>query len=393
MQDREDVAAADEPGECGRAVRRPRLRADPATRRPRSSRAFSVPETPATASEETKTSRIDGSATPARRISTSARTVERSKRESPDPSAMRTPASGTPASASVARTTRAPAALEPRVVDGRPELLQHHLGDEVVAVRVHPPDDPRQLLREVEGDGEGLGGCSARAGASADDDASLLQSFRERASSGSGRAVRAGERKAGDRERRQRWRLDAEVRELPAEPVASRVEVRVVPEDATRDAPNPRRRESPGHAVEVRSPERGVAVADEAEVAVPDAPRTRADADDLRAEPEVRPENPERRERNRELLGRGREERAGDVLPVHRLARPQVEGDRRGPVRGHARRAKCLLERAVEPGRCRGSRRCRRCGKRQRHGQDDQGCPSGSHGELCTGGRRRRRVR
>ena len=40
--------------------------------------------------------------------------MERSKRESPDPSAMRTPASATPASASVARTTRAPAVLEPR---------------------------------------------------------------------------------------------------------------------------------------------------------------------------------------------------------------------------------------------------------------------------------------
>ena len=44
---------------------------------------------------------------------TSARAVRRSRRESPDPSTMRTPATGTPATRSSSRTTRAPAALEP----------------------------------------------------------------------------------------------------------------------------------------------------------------------------------------------------------------------------------------------------------------------------------------
>ena len=40
--------------------------------------------------------------------------MNRSKRESPDPSAMRTPANETPASDRVERTTRAPAAVDPR---------------------------------------------------------------------------------------------------------------------------------------------------------------------------------------------------------------------------------------------------------------------------------------
>ena len=46
-------------------------------------------------------------------MSASALTVTRSKRDSPEPSAMRTPASRTPASRSVERTIRAPAAVDP----------------------------------------------------------------------------------------------------------------------------------------------------------------------------------------------------------------------------------------------------------------------------------------
>ncbi len=79
----------------------------------RSRRRSSVPETPATASEDTNASRIAGSSAPARRMPTSARAVRRSRRESPDPSTMRTPATGTPATRSSSRTTRPPAALEP----------------------------------------------------------------------------------------------------------------------------------------------------------------------------------------------------------------------------------------------------------------------------------------
>ena len=90
---------------------------------------------------------------------------------------------------------------------------------------------------------------------------------RERASGGGGRAVRAGERETGDRERRQRPRLDAEVGRLPAGRVAARVEVRVVAEHAACDAPDPRRGELAREAVEVCASERRIAEADEPEVA------------------------------------------------------------------------------------------------------------------------------
>ena len=86
----------------------------------------------------------------------------------------------------------------------------------------------------------------------------------------------AGERESGDGQRRQRSRLDPEVGRLPAEGVASRVEVGVVAEHATRDPPDPGRGERAARAgsrstrVSV-----GIAVPDEPEVAVPDTSRSR----------------------------------------------------------------------------------------------------------------------
>ena len=77
------------------------------------SRLLSVPLTPATASEPTKAARIAGSVAPARSTPTSASAVRRSRLESPEPSTMRTPSTGMPASRIVATTSLPPPADVP----------------------------------------------------------------------------------------------------------------------------------------------------------------------------------------------------------------------------------------------------------------------------------------
>ncbi len=76
-------------------------------------RSSSVPLTPATASDCRKASRRSPAARPDWSRATSAAAVSRSSPERPDPSASRTPPSGTPASASARRITRVPAAVVP----------------------------------------------------------------------------------------------------------------------------------------------------------------------------------------------------------------------------------------------------------------------------------------
>ena len=73
----------------------------------------SVPGSPATASEFQTTFRIVGSFQISTSRVASSRAVTRSSRERPDPSAMRTPATGTPALRRSRRTTSAPAAVVP----------------------------------------------------------------------------------------------------------------------------------------------------------------------------------------------------------------------------------------------------------------------------------------
>ena len=72
------------------------------------SRLLSVPLIPATASEPTNDDLIVGSVAPARITPTSALAVSRSRLERPDPSTMRTPSTGIPASRIVAMTSRPP---------------------------------------------------------------------------------------------------------------------------------------------------------------------------------------------------------------------------------------------------------------------------------------------
>ena len=77
--------------------------------------------------------------------------MRRSSRESPEPSTILTPAVGIPAFSISAVTTAAPRAVVPGSAVGGAELLQQHLGGEVVAVLVHEPDDLRAAAAECVG--------------------------------------------------------------------------------------------------------------------------------------------------------------------------------------------------------------------------------------------------
>ena len=76
-------------------------------------RRLSVPLTPATASEPMNAALIVGSVAPASMTPTSVSAVRRSRLESPEPSTMRTPSTGIPASRIVAITSRPPPADVP----------------------------------------------------------------------------------------------------------------------------------------------------------------------------------------------------------------------------------------------------------------------------------------
>ncbi len=260
---------------------------------------------PATASDETNASRIVGSSTLARRIAASARAVERSKRESPDASAMSH--SGKWHVCVGKRRADDTGAVSRRAArsDGRAEFLQQHLGGEVVALAVHQPEDPRELLGEVECDDECIVGCPTRARRTSDRDSMSLESLRVGTRGSCGRSVRAVDGDVADSQRRQRPRFDAEVGGFPAEPVSARIEVRVVAEHAASNTPDPSGCESSSEPVEVGLRQCRVTEADEPEVAVPDVARSRPACEDLSPEPVVRAENVERRERNSQLLCRG----------------------------------------------------------------------------------------
>ena len=112
-------------------------------------RLLSVPLTPATASEPTKALRIDGSFAAALITPTSVSAVRRSRLESPEPSTMRTPATGIPASRIEAITSRPPPADVPGFPAAAGELLEEHLGIEVVALVVHVANDQRERVGDV----------------------------------------------------------------------------------------------------------------------------------------------------------------------------------------------------------------------------------------------------
>ena len=97
-------------------------------------RVSSVPFRPATASDARKAGPMRWSQIPARMTPASASAVMRSSDESPEPSTIRTPGTGIPAGHLGDDDLRAGSARPDAAVE-RAELLEHHLGGEVVAVR------------------------------------------------------------------------------------------------------------------------------------------------------------------------------------------------------------------------------------------------------------------
>ena len=309
---------------------------------------------------------------------------------------MRTPASGTPAAASAARTTRAPAAVEPRRRRGRAELLEHHLGDEVVALAVHAAGrSSTSGSREVEGDRERVGRSTARARPAA--------RRRSRAARAPpcrrGRPPRPSRSRPELRRRRPRAPTAASTRSRgrTASSRARRAARRSACRRRTRDprcagcpvAANLRASRSRSARSSVGSPK-----PDEPEVAVPDAARARRRADDLgpeadsagraRAAPRTRPAS--------FSADAGRSERAG----VRRVDASARRGDRRRSP--PLRRDRCPGARArrrawLEVARAAARRRRGSAGDGRGDERRDEGGSSRCRltSELCSGRRRRRR--
>ena len=299
-----------------------------------SSRCSQRPRAAGDAMACTRTERRPASCQHCSRMATIACGVSRSSEERPDPSAIVTPAVGTPFCASTPATTVAPAAVVPPVARHRAELLQEQLGREVVAVRVDGVED--LLERAGKRDGQHLAAGPERARLPRDGDAGLDQ---QRAEFVGGR-VRRGRRVAlprpgaVDDEGRERRRLLDVERGLPARsrPHSCRRRTRprrLIPVTRLMPAAG-----SCARAAESATSERRVAVALEDEVAGPrPVGAERALPAHLGREAELRAEHLQGRVRDRQLLVRRGHEPGGRVVRVDDLARDEVDRDGAGPRR------------------------------------------------------------
>ena len=165
-------------------------------------RRLSVPLTPATASEPTNADLDRRSPSrPSAMTPTSASAVRRSRLESPDPSTIRTPSTGMPASRIVAITSRPPPADVPTLPVGCGKLLEQHLGVEVVALVIHVADDRGERVGDVRCQRHRIAsGATPRPGASDDRDAATGERLAER-SARRAAAARAPASRARDRRR------------------------------------------------------------------------------------------------------------------------------------------------------------------------------------------------
>ena len=203
-------------GDVGRARSSPRTSV--CARACRAGGAASVPLSPATGSAARRSARSAGSFQISTSSAASSRAVTRSSRESPEPSTIRTPASGTPAARRSRRVTAAPAARRARPEHLGADRLQHHLGGEVVALVVHELRASRRAAPSRSSRAgrrpRARGPCRRAAG---DDPARVEQPVERRGR----RERRVGDepvvpRGAVDDERRERRRLDPGERRKPA---------------------------------------------------------------------------------------------------------------------------------------------------------------------------------
>jgi hypothetical protein len=242
-------------------------------------------------------------------------------------------------------TTTAPA-------ERRPQLLQQHLGDEVVAVPAHLADDSGERLGDVRGERQGRRRChqdAPRALLDGDPGGDERPPEGERRGrGGTDRGLRAVPAAVGDQGRERRALAD-QIRGLPARPRAARVVVALVREDGAADALDAGGAHLAREDREIAGAQRRVAVPLQDEVAVPD---TRAlveapEPEDVGAEAIARPEQGQRRVGDRKLLVRGRQQRELLVAGEDDAARGKVDGERGGLALVDVRHR----ERLREPGR------------------------------------------
>src|SRR5581483_1261500 len=271
LQHREDVPVADEPGERRRVRRRAGLRPHDTGRGPG---AHPVRQRPRAARDRKRREELepDLEVLPHRR-------EERHERVRGEPVEQREPGAVDQADAAHrhARLLQQPAddadAGGGRAAAGlhRAELLDEHLGHEVVAHAIHPLHDARDRRRVDGGERRRRFRRVSVRGAARDADAHARQ--------GAAKLLRGGERRVGgggaadpaavDDERRERRRLDDVEGRLPAECRPARVEPRLVGEDAPGDGRDSGRADLTGEVDEVGARQRRVAVSLENEVALP----------------------------------------------------------------------------------------------------------------------------
>src|SRR5581483_11719065 len=252
------------------------------------------------------------------------------------------------------------------------ELLEQHLGAEVVALAIHDGDDVRQCRRIHLPELNGGGACTSDAHGSGlhphcAKQAAERPSVCER---GSHRDVVVVQRSVDD-ERRQRRALEDEVARLPAGRRPPAVEPALVAEQPAVEAPDAGGGHLRRKAGEACARQRRIAEALEEEIAVPGRPCSHALREDDRLEPVVGAELAERGKGEGELLVRRRIKREVRVTREHDAARAEVDCDGRGRGRGVAADGESVRE----PGR----ERERRCGRRstERRGDDeDEGRPA-----------------
>ena len=270
------------------------------------------------------------------------------------------------------------------------ELLDEHLGREVVAHAVHPVHDRGERRRVDRPERHGVVAGRAVGGARPRRGRLRARAPSEELRSGECRVVRrvAADAAAVDDERRERRRLVDVERGLPARRRATRVEPRLVAEHAPGDARDPVGPHLPCERGQIGGRERRVAVALQDEIPLPGRAERLPVAEDVRLDREAGPERRERRVGDGELLVRGGKERQRRVAGVHGGAGGEVEGHRSGRGEAHVRDAERALERRLQ-GRLRGG------GGHEDAREERGGGGADSHARQCracrTGPRPRRR--
>jgi hypothetical protein len=223
------------------------------------------------------------------------------------------------------------------------DLLQEHLREEVVALVVHPSDNPPQRLRRHLGEERGARAGDGRARRAVGADAGAVERPHE--------SLRGGQRGRGRfgtlyREGCERRAFGVEETALPAVRPALRVEQRIVRQHAAVEPADPGRPNPLRERRKVPPVEGRVARAAQDDVSAPHAVDEAAAAEHLGRVTEAGPKLEKRRHRDRQLLVRGGRERQVTVARVHRLARGEVDDDGAASRR---RRAACP-QRAIEAG-------------------------------------------